>query len=353
MKNILSFKNLLNDYLKSDFQCLCDEKAIVEKEAALEDLVGLKNCEDNIIGKYNHLKDSYTDNELSMNALNTSFADWYVLLKHINHDETLIDLGSGYSKGSILSALYENVANVESYEYILERVNSSKKALRSLELSDKTIHHQNLLTNFPEGKNYFMYLPASVFTEKMLTHLFEIACKHQICLYAVESHGDFINLLKSKKWLNLKEKLSLKTPRHDPSIYIFNSLDPKECLSILKETHNKNEQTLTNLKNKSETVMCSINNFYSLQEISKADDQIVFEDERGQWIGDFKESSLCFLDHKKPHIELQYPKRRIPFTKAIKILRPNEELTKTIRLRRENPNFRKIYIYPHFFIETI
>lgn len=353
MNNILSFKNLLNEYLKSDFQCLCDEKSIMEKEAALEDLAGLKSCEDTIKGKYGHLKDSYTDNELSMTALNTSFADWYVLLKHLNQDETLIDLGSGYSKGSILSAIYEDLANVESYEYIMERVNSSKEALRTLALSDKTIHHQNLLTHFPEGNNYFMYLPASIFTEKILLQILEIACRQRIKLYAVESHGDFINLLKSKKWLNLKEKLSLKTPRHDPSIYIFNSLDTSECHCILEEIQEKNSQTLLDLETKNESGMCSIDNYFLLQELLKPDDQIIFEDERGHWIGDFKGSGLCFLDYKKTHIELQYPKRRIPFTKAIKILRPNKDLTKSIHQRRVTPNFRKIYIYPHFFIETI
>lgn len=353
MTNIEQFKIKLQEYINHDFQCLYDSDEFEKKERELDQLIGLISAESENVGKFPDQKESYTDEEINLCALNTSYADWYQFLSKLNPKSTICDLGSGHSKGSIISALFPNFCQVKSYEYIEQRVSATKKALQINGLSHENIYHCNFLDEFPRATKYYIYLPAGNLVHKILSQLQHFSLDEQIEIYAVESHGDLINFISKEEWLTKDELLTLKTPRHDTTLYLFKSKDKEKIEKIIRSKKQWVNETNSLLKQNKKAPIAPLTSFYDQRDLCDNYDQIIFQDERGLWIGDMMNAELCLLDKNKPFIELTYPKRRIPYSQAIALLRPSKKIQESIVLRREQKNLRKIYIKPDFFVETI
>lgn len=350
--DLIFFKSKLQEYINSESKCLYNFEDYEQRENELDQLIGLRNREYETLGKFPNEKESYTDNEINMCALNTSYADWFLLLSRLSPSHPLVDLGSGYSKGSIISSLYPQLCKVESFEYIKERVDSTRESLKENNLESNHIHHCDLRDFFPKAKRYFLYLPTGELVHSILRRIEKLAKSEEIEIYAIESHGDLINFIAKESWLDQQVFTKIKTPRHDNNIYLFKSKNVDTTNEGINEREKHLAQIFDQIKSQ-EVQIPPYQYFYDFKNSAQDFDQILFQDERGEWIGDLKGAQLCLLDNKRPHLELAYPKRRIPYTVAKKLIRPNESLRESISRRHKDEGIRKIYIRPRFFIETI
>ncbi|WP_127713935.1 hypothetical protein [Halobacteriovorax sp. HLS] len=163
---------------------------------------------------------TYAGEKLEDSALSTSWYDYYkmILLLEDNR-KTMVDLGSAYSKGSILCHAL-GLQSISSIEVIEQRVAYSKGILKELSLENSLIHHENALTmDLSQYDIYFIYQPVSNFLTSLLD---KICLNTKKVIWAIESHGDLISRLELDTRLENESKLmDLNSPRHLPYLFQF------------------------------------------------------------------------------------------------------------------------------------
>src|SRR5690606_35107278 len=167
------------------------------------------------------------ENHLEQAALNTSYFDFYQILKNLPKNSTIVDLGAGYARMALLNKLFNFGHRVVSIEGVGERLEAAKKYCGKEEdfLVQDMLHESFSL---PEADAYFLYLPTGEVLEKILSHFLQMARRKQFRIYAIESHGNLIDHL----WLNqawmYDEEIDLVTslPRHKEKIYSFYTIHP-------------------------------------------------------------------------------------------------------------------------------
>ena len=177
---------------------------------------------------------NYTQNESSINsveediyqnieseALLTNYFDYFQILDDVG-EETLVDLGAGYCKGTLLSQYLGLSGHCISIEVETVRV----KAARLVSSIPREILHADLLSEdlkLPMAQAYFMYLPAGPLLNSVIKKI--IIQKIEAIFYIIESHGDFIDTINyyPEIFEEIESNLKVSQHRHDKKIYKFKS----------------------------------------------------------------------------------------------------------------------------------
>ena len=181
---------------------------------------------------------AYAGENLKEEALNTSWYDYLLMLRVlIQRNATMIDLGSGYSKGTLLS-LALNEDRIISIELVKERIAQACSAAIKKDLRTDFFHQGDAL-NFDLSlyDTYFIYQPVSSFLSKLLD---KISNNPGSKIWAVESHGDLISRLEIDSRFTFKEEvLQLSSKRHHPSLfeYITNSSEKNSVITTESEAY--------------------------------------------------------------------------------------------------------------------
>lgn len=170
---------------------------------------------------------------LNGHALQTSYLDYFQIFNFIGNNATLVDVGAGYCRGSLL-AKHLGYSCI-SIEVVNER---TEKALTIID--DKTKIYTNDITDqkfkIPIGDYYFLYLPQGKVLYQTLKKIKEVAKNKTVKLIVIESHGDVLDyLIYQNEWLkNISCSLKTSTPRHNNNIYVFEVLSNSEISVIQK-----------------------------------------------------------------------------------------------------------------------
>jgi hypothetical protein len=170
--------------------------------------------------------------DLQSEALLTNYFDYYQILEDMKPG-TLVDLGAGYCKGTLLSEYLGLSSRCISIE--VERVRV--QAARSLLDGHDDLIHGDLLDGeyiLPRADAYFMYLPTGVILNSIIKKV--INQKIEAIFYIIESHGDFIDTISfyPEIFEELPSSLKVSQQRHDKKIYKFKSKKINE-INIRKE----------------------------------------------------------------------------------------------------------------------
>jgi hypothetical protein len=160
--------------------------------------------------------------ELEAPALLTSYLDYHQIFEDLGPGKSLIDLGAGYCRGTLLSCSNASYA-VEcfSYEILKSRMIPAYNYLEgSHYLVAADLNDSNL--KLPSVDAFYLYLP----TGRLLNNIFKkmlYQFKNHPVLYVCESHGDLIETLNFYHSYFEKIPSSLKTSltRHDPVIHKY------------------------------------------------------------------------------------------------------------------------------------
>lgn len=157
-------------------------------------------------------------------ALLTSYLDYHQIFTDLKTG-TILDLGAGYCRGTLLSEVGDYAVNCISVELIENRVKSAREYLVENKLSSQLINQVDILDkNFilPDVDSVYLYLPTGDILNVFLKLILEGHLENKT-IYAVESHGDFIETLDFYHEFFEKRPSSLKTSiqRHDSAIYKY------------------------------------------------------------------------------------------------------------------------------------
>ena len=169
------------------------------------------NIDSNESKVQNHSDEVYAG--LKMEALSTSYLDYYKIFKNLGVQKTLLDIGSGYCRGTFLAnELGFNCQSIELEEY---RASFAKKRY------PKQVFIQNILEKeIPVSDAYFLYIPWSSLSNEVLRFIYETNV--ECILYIIESHGDFIDNMKLYRDFHLQEdSLTTSSKRHLNRIYKY------------------------------------------------------------------------------------------------------------------------------------
>lgn len=157
---------------------------------------------------------------LNSNALLTSYLDYYQIFNFIGKDSLLIDVGSGYSRGTLLAEKLN--FQCVSIEVVRERVSCTKSVLENKNsLIEADITDPNF--ELPVAPYYLLYLPHGIVLYEALRKIQKIAKYYKTRIIVIESHGQVIDYLKlQNNWLKLvTNHLKTSNARHNSNIYIF------------------------------------------------------------------------------------------------------------------------------------
>lgn len=175
-------------------------------------------------------KNVYTGTELE--ALLTPYCDYYQMICDIPKGECLVDLGAGYSRGTLLASFLE-LSPVLSLEINLSRVLAAQLALASINGKKEEIRNADIGSEILEAYGYYLYFPKGEVLYKILNQLFEISKRREVYLYVCESHGDVQEFLSISVQIEPVKEFTNSLPRHRDKIV-------KYRLSPLKEDESFN-----------------------------------------------------------------------------------------------------------------
>lgn len=160
---------------------------------------------------------------LSIEALQTSYLDYYQMFKLIGKDSMLVDIGAGYCRGTILAQHLDY--KCISIEIVKERVEAARNLLKyPSEIIQTDICDPTFI--LPIANYYFLYLPQGRVLYQALKKIKDNHKDQVAKLIVIESHGDVVDYLKlQKNWLK-EASLDLKTSsaRHDINFYLFETI---------------------------------------------------------------------------------------------------------------------------------
>jgi hypothetical protein len=212
MKRIdIDFKNYIGQGENSDLFV-----SVIEYDRKFDRFFGIdyEESEKNISRNEEYIYPGLEDT-----ALLTSYLDYFQIYRDLPQGATIVDLGAGYCRGSMLFSSLELKRCIS-----VECEQSRTKAALSICPNDILI--ADLVDKkfvIPKAEFYFIYLPVGIVLYEIIRKV--IQQKIEATFYVVESHGDLIDYLlmlpKVFKLINKPFKVSL--PRHDPYIYKFKS----------------------------------------------------------------------------------------------------------------------------------
>jgi hypothetical protein len=211
-------------------------------------------------------EETYSGSNLEESALNTSWADYYEMIKFLEDKNLrMLDIGSSYSKGSLLCAALGS-SSISSVEIVKKRVDLSKEILNGLNLPNTLISNANALDiSFENFDVFFVYQPVSQFLSKLLTKLSNY--KNKI-LWVIESHGDLLHRVDiDSRFIEKKELLKLNSKRHLPHLYQYKISSTIKNMKIIEEENFYQSQYAL--------IESKMKNFGSIKWITKLDNSFV------------------------------------------------------------------------------
>ena len=194
---------------------------------------------------------NYSD--LENEALLTSYHDYLKIFSNLGDGKTIIDLGAGFCRGTLIANYLNLNIKCLSVEIDFERVNPAIKYLDS----NEEVYCGDIMDDsykLPmQTDAIFLYIPSGL----LLYRVFELLTQlgKEVIIYVIESHGQLISnldllpsIFKGKEVID-----SVYNSRHDSHIYRY-IYDPSAILSKFeKETYqlmmaslNKNFELHTN-----------------------------------------------------------------------------------------------------------
>ena len=170
---------------------------------------------------------------LRMEALSTSYLDYYKILKDLGVQNSLLDIGSGYCRGTFLAN--ELGFKCHSIELDKHRASFAKKRYPNQVFIQNILEKEIFISDA-----YFLYIPWSSLSNEVLRFIYE---KNIECiLYIIESHGDFINNMNLYKNFHLVEhSLTTSSKRHLNKIYKYKFAPSNEFQSIGASDYKESE----------------------------------------------------------------------------------------------------------------
>jgi hypothetical protein len=192
LASVVEFDRRFDQFFKVDYEK--SEKGITRTEQYI----------------YPGLKDS---------ALLTSYLDYFQIYGDVPIGATIVDLGAGYCRGSMLfnNLKDKRCISVECEESRVEAaLSSSPEDIIVADLLDKKFE-------LPLSEYYFIYLPVGVVLYEIIKKV--IDQKIEATFYIIESHGDLVNylLMQSEIFTLVDKPFKTSVVRHDPFIYKFRS----------------------------------------------------------------------------------------------------------------------------------
>lgn len=222
-----------------------DLSQVLEQNRKLDQFFGISpELIEKQLNDYDGHEQLYLD--IDCEALSTSYYDFAQIFRALQLEpgDTFVDLGAGFGRSVLLlSQLYPKVMGI-GIEYLKERI---APGLSFLEKHGSMLLAQDLMGKdykIPQADAYFLYLPQGPLSDRILEQLRQIACYHRIQIAVIESHGDLLDRIRDEKFLKLKTSMKTASPRHDPEIYIFESLAPGECQEIDRKDQQLLRQSL-------------------------------------------------------------------------------------------------------------
>lgn len=157
---------------------------------------------------------------LTQEALLTSYLDYHQIFNDMQKGQTLVDLGAGYCRGSLLAANDSYNIKCISIEVAKSRAQFAINYLAGQNIILGDLTDQNF--EIPKCHAMFIYIPTGLILNKILEK-FIYNGTEGATLYVIESHGDFIDNLRFYQDMLFEEVSLMKTSiqRHDPKIYKF------------------------------------------------------------------------------------------------------------------------------------
>lgn len=224
--------------------------------------------------------------ELSNEALSTSYFDFFTVLNDLDTNETLVDLGSGFCRGSLLANILDLPVECLSVEIEAERIKPAQK------ICNGTIINADIMTTdfeLPQTTTaIFLYMPAGLMFARIIQLL--LSFNREVKVYVIESHGQMIESIDYFPELFRNKCIISSTiiERHDCNIYRYQFI-PTD-LSTKLSTKKKDFALKLLLAGLSEEF------------------ELHIKDERGTWVAPLWQAEL-FPYENKAYLEIQKPKR--------------------------------------------
>lgn len=191
--------------------------------------------------------------QIESDALLTSYLDYFQILKDLDNDSFLMDVGAGYCRGSLIS-LFLGLPRCISVEVVAERTKWASDWIHKQKNSDGLIRNQDLrVSKLEYAPAYYFYFPRGKLFDELLKQIFNYVEQGKtVTLYVCESHGDMLPYLDT--FQRLEEITSFRThlPRHSPDIVKFKvnnrkgKIGWKDCLSEYLLRSDKSEYFFIN-----------------------------------------------------------------------------------------------------------
>ncbi len=239
---------------------------------------------------------------LDDSALLTSYLDYFQIHEDLPQNATLVDLGAGYCRGTLLfDALgSKRCISVEIAENRVER--AKQLSPNDIILADMTSSSFII----PKESYYFIYLPVS----KVLYSLFKKIIKQKIeaTFYVIESHGDLIDFffMHNTLFTPVGKPFKTSTPRHRSWVHKFKS-------NIVEDPHIKDEDFYTNIP------LWHLYNFDSDKKFI-IESKIMNSNQTKKWEANVKNSSIINYNGDLA-VYLENPSRILQLDTQDKILR--------------------------------
>jgi hypothetical protein len=151
-------------------------------------------------------------------ALLTSYLDYHQIFLDMGPNKTLIDLGAGYCRGSLLALDPQYKVRCLSYELAKSRIEGALK--HSHDIFNQDITDENFV--LPKCEALFLYMPTGKILNSILKKIIKSTLENCV-LYVIESHGDFVDNLRfySDFLVEMDSELKVSTQRHASKIYKF------------------------------------------------------------------------------------------------------------------------------------
>lgn len=225
----MDFSTILREDLigrSDDFQLW---NQVLKIDRSLDQILNL----DSSIDSSKDQDDFYYD--LSADALNTSYHDFWQIFTQLDKKSTFVDLGSGVSRGAFVALNFDGLKYI-GIELMDERISSTIESLRKLGQKSSDILKLDLSSSrLPSANYYFIYFPLGKTLSFILMQLIIMAKNNNFEIIVIESHGDLIDKMNALSFSFKLRDSSLTTslPRHNNKIHFFKTdLNPIKYIDL-------------------------------------------------------------------------------------------------------------------------
>ncbi|MBD66410.1 MAG: hypothetical protein CME62_14460 [Halobacteriovoraceae bacterium] len=165
-------------------------------------------------------------------ALSTSYLDYFQILNTLPPGSTLVDLGAGYCRGTLLSHLL-NLNPCLSIEAHKKRTNQAISALKKLGYESTYIQAQRIEKCQHSSYQYFyIYFPLNKSLLKSLNTL--LHTQSEVELFITEAHGESLPFFNSLVETKLRTTFTSASKRHHADIHHYSFAKTKSSPPIVE-----------------------------------------------------------------------------------------------------------------------